>query len=69
MNRKKLFSALIGLLVILQVIANASSPLSKNVYSWKMSKAWLDKYEQDENIIKLEFEAKVKNWWKKVETF
>ena len=27
-----------------------------------MSKAWLDKYEQDENIIKLEFEAKVKNW-------
>ena len=38
-------------------------PMGNKVLGWKMSKKWIEKYEIDENIIKLEFSYKVKNWW------
>lgn len=38
-------------------------PMGDKVSGWKMSKKWINEYEKDNKIIKIEFEYKIKNWW------
>jgi len=39
-------------------------PMRKLASGWKMSKPWIKKYNEDDNIIKIEFDYKTLNWWK-----
>lgn len=39
-------------------------PMGNRVSGWKMSKSWIRKYNEDDNIIKIEFDYNTKNWWK-----
>jgi len=38
-------------------------PMKKLVAGWKMSKKWISIYNTDEEIIKIEFSYKTKDWW------
>ncbi|WP_461633272.1 hypothetical protein [Labilibaculum euxinus] len=38
-------------------------PMGNKVSGWKMSKRWIEKYENDNQIIKVEFDYRTKNWW------
>lgn len=38
-------------------------PMGQGVIAWKMTKAWIDKYNVDNEIIKIDFQYKTKNWW------
>lgn len=38
-------------------------PMKKTVVGWKMTKAWLKKYEEDKEIIKIKFDYKTTDWW------
>lgn len=40
-------------------------PMKNTVAGWKMSKKWIDKYNRDNDIIKIEFKYETKNWWTK----
>jgi len=39
-------------------------PMRKSVVGWKMSKKWIKTYNNDTEIIKIEFEYNTKDWWK-----
>jgi Holliday junction resolvase-like predicted endonuclease len=39
-------------------------PKGNRVVGWKMTKHWIEKYDNDKNIIKFEFSYKTKIWWK-----
>jgi Holliday junction resolvase-like predicted endonuclease len=39
-------------------------PMGNSVIGWKMSNKWIKIYENDDSIIKIEFNYKTKNWWK-----
>jgi hypothetical protein len=38
-------------------------PMKKLVAGWKMSKKWINIYDKDKEIIKIEFEYNTKDWW------
>ena len=38
-------------------------PKGNRVSGWKMSKKWIEKYENDNQIIKVEFDYQTKTWW------
>lgn len=38
-------------------------PMRQVVAGWKMTKSWLDKYNSDKEIIKIEFKHNTINWW------
>lgn len=38
-------------------------PMGQGVVAWKMTKSWIDKYNSDNEIIKIDFDYKTKNWW------
>lgn len=38
-------------------------PLGERTCGWKMTAKWLEFYEKDEQIIKMEFKYSFKNWW------
>ena len=38
-------------------------PMGSNAIGWKMNQSWIDKYNADEDIIKIDFNYKTKNWW------
>jgi hypothetical protein len=40
-------------------------PKGKSVISWKMSEYWLAFYDQDEKIIKIDFDYNILTWWKR----
>lgn len=38
-------------------------PMRNKVSGWKMSKKWIEKYNSDNQIIKVEFKYQTINWW------
>lgn len=38
-------------------------PMGEKVSGWKMSKKWIEKYNMDNQIIKVEFDYQTINWW------
>jgi len=38
-------------------------PMAKLAAGWKMTKSWIEKYQSDKEIIKIEFKYKTKDWW------
>jgi Holliday junction resolvase-like predicted endonuclease len=38
-------------------------PVGKRTSSWAMSKAWLERYQSDRQIIRFEFNSKTTRWW------
>ena len=37
--------------------------MGQGAIGWKMTKSWIDKYNNDNDIIKIDFQYKTKNWW------
>ena len=38
-------------------------PMAKLSVGWKMTKSWIAKYHNDDEIIKIEFDYSTKDWW------
>lgn len=38
-------------------------PMGQRAVGWKMTKSWVNKYNLDQEIIKIEFDYKIANWW------
>jgi len=38
-------------------------PMGQGVIAWKMTKSWINKYNLDNEIIKIDFNYLTKNWW------
>ncbi len=38
-------------------------PKGLAVVDWRMSPEWIQKYKEDKNIVSMEFEYRVNNWW------
>lgn len=38
-------------------------PMSQNSVGWKMTKAWIERYNSDNQIIKINFNYNTNNWW------
>jgi Holliday junction resolvase-like predicted endonuclease len=38
-------------------------PMKNKVSGWKMTKTWQQKYNEDKDIVKIEFEFGTKDWW------
>lgn len=38
-------------------------PMGQNAVGWKMTKSWIEKYNSDNEIIKILFEHNTMNWW------
>ena len=38
-------------------------PMAQNSVGWKMTKAWIERYNSDKQIIKISFNYNTNNWW------